>query len=213
MRVPRGIFAVVSAAALAHVAAGCGDMQSIDIQTSEHAALGDALPGTNSTTFATAKANFLASEGLGDGLGPIFNERSCAACHGVGATGGAGENIERRYGTLTNGVFDPMASTGGSLRQLFGLGGFTVNGVNCQSGTDANPAPGATIFAGRVTTPLFGLGLVDSLPDSRFDTLASREAAAIRGIVNRRASAARASAASAGRRACPTWRSSPPTRT
>jgi CxxC motif-containing protein (DUF1111 family) len=185
MRVPRGIFAVVSAAALAHVAAGCGDMQSIDIQTSEHAALGDALPGTNSTTFATAKANFLASEGLGDGLGPIFNERSCAACHGVGATGGAGENIERRYGTLTNGVFDPMASTGGSLRQLFGLGGFTVNGVNCQSGTDANPAPGATIFAGRVTTPLFGLGLVDSLPDSRFDTLASREAAAIRGIVNR----------------------------
>jgi CxxC motif-containing protein (DUF1111 family) len=160
-------------------------MESTDIQTGTSAALGDSLAGTNATTFAAAKANFLASEGLGDGLGPIFNERSCAACHGVGATGGAGENIERRYGTLTNGVFDPMASTGGSLRQLFGLGGFTVNNVNCQSGTDANPAPGATIFAGRVTTPLFGLGLVDSLPDSAFDTLASREAAGIRGIVNR----------------------------
>jgi CxxC motif-containing protein (DUF1111 family) len=36
-----------------------------------------------------------------------------------------------------------------------------------------------------LTTPLFGLGLVDSLPDGRFDTLASREPAAIRGIVNR----------------------------
>jgi CxxC motif-containing protein (DUF1111 family) len=36
-----------------------------------------------------------------------------------------------------------------------------------------------------MTTPLFGLGLVDSLPDSRFDTLASREATGIRGIVNR----------------------------
>jgi CxxC motif-containing protein (DUF1111 family) len=107
-------------------------------------------------------------------------------CHQTGAVGGAGENIERRYGTLTNGVFDPLANTGGSLRQLFSLGTFTVgNGQNCQSGADANPAPGATIFAGRVTTPTFGLGLVDSLPDSAFDTLAGREPAATRGLVNR----------------------------
>jgi CxxC motif-containing protein (DUF1111 family) len=120
-----------------------------------------------------------------DGLGPIFNANACGTCHQNGALGGAGQQIERRYGKLTNGVFDAMASTGGSLRQLFGIGGFNVGGLNCQSGTDANPAPGATIFAGRVTTPLFGLGLVDSLPDSAFDTLASREPAAIRGVVNR----------------------------
>lgn len=78
-----------------------------------------------------------------------------------------------------------MASTGGSLRQLFGIGGFNIGPLNCNSGLDANPAPGATIFAGRLTTPLFGLGLVDSLPDARFDTLASRQPAAIRGLVNR----------------------------
>jgi CxxC motif-containing protein (DUF1111 family) len=160
-------------------------MQDDSVQSGESAALGDALPGTNATTFAAAKANFAAAEGNTDGLGPIYNEHACSFCHQTGAVGGAGENIERRYGTLTNGVFDPMASTGGSLRQLFGLGGYTANGVNCQSGTDANPAPGATIFAGRVTTPTFGLGLVDSLPDSAFDTLASREAAAVRGLVNR----------------------------
>ena len=147
--------------------------------------LGDALAGTNATTFAAAKTNFAAAESNSDGLGPIFNEHSCGACHANGAVGGAGQNIERRYGTLTNGVFDPLAATGGSLRQLFGIGGFNVGGLNCNSGTDANPAPGATIFAGRLTTPLFGLGLVDSLPDARFDTLASREPAAIRGIVNR----------------------------
>ena len=164
---------------------GCGAPETADIASTEGAVLGDALAGTNATTFAAAKANFAAAESNADGLGPIFNEHSCGACHANGAVGGAGQNIERRYGTLTNGVFDPLANTGGSLRQLFGIGGFNVGGLNCNSGTDANPAPGATIFAGRLTTPLFGLGLVDSLPDSRFDTLASREPAAIRGIVNR----------------------------
>ncbi len=146
-------------------ALGCGAQQE-DIASTEGAVLGDALAGTNATTFAAAKANFAAAESAADGLGPIFNEHSCGACHANGAVGGAGQNIERRYGTLTNGVFDPLASTGGSLRQLFGIGGFNVGGLNCQSGTDANPAPGATIFAGRLTTPLFGLGLVDSLPDA-----------------------------------------------
>ena len=172
-------------AATAIGAVGCGQQGDEVVSSEEAAVLGDALPGTNAATFAAARANFAANEDAVDGLGPIFNERSCGACHANGSVGGAGQDIERRYGTLTSGGFDAMASTGGSLRQLTGLGGFNIGGLNCQSGTDANPAPGATIFAGRLTTPLFGLGLVDSLPDSRFDTLASREPAAIRGLVNR----------------------------
>jgi CxxC motif-containing protein (DUF1111 family) len=171
-------------AATAIGAVGCGQAEE-EVASTEGAVLGDALAGTNAATFAAARDNFAAAENAVDGLGPIFNERSCGACHANGAVGGAGQNIERRYGTLTNGVFDPLANTGGSLRQLTGLGGFNIGGLNCNSGVDANPAPGATIFAGRLTTPLFGLGLVDSLPDARFDTLASREPAAIRGIVNR----------------------------
>jgi CxxC motif-containing protein (DUF1111 family) len=163
-----------------------GGVESADVTTvSSDLSLGDALPGTNAATFSTAKANFVATESAADGLGPIFNQNACASCHQNGATGGAGQNIEQRYGTLTNGVFNSLAATGGSLRQLFGIGGFNVGGLNCNSGVDANPAPGATLFAGRLTTPLFGLGLVDSLPDSRFDTLASREPTATRGVVNR----------------------------
>jgi CxxC motif-containing protein (DUF1111 family) len=87
---------------------------------------------------------------------------------------------------VVNGAFDALESTGGSLRQLFGLGGFNPSpGVNCQTGADVLPATATIRDSGRLTTPLFGLGLVDSLPDARFDTLASREPAAIRGIVNR----------------------------
>src|SRR4029079_8982494 len=109
------------------------------------------------------------------GLGPIFTGPGCGPCHQNGAIGGAGQQIEQRYGTLTNGVFDPLAATGGSLRQLFGIGVFNVGALNCTSGTDNNPAAGATIFAGRLTTPTFGLGLVDSLPHSALHTLASPE--------------------------------------
>jgi len=170
--------------ALPFLATACGDLTD-DISTSDNFALGDALPGTNAGDFAEARDAFNASENAADGLGPIFNERGCGSCHQNGAIGGAGQQVESRFGRLTNGVFDGMESVGGSLRQLFGIGGFNVGGLNCNSGTDANPAAGATIFAGRLTTPLFGLGLVDSLPDSRFDTLASREPAAVRGIVNR----------------------------
>jgi CxxC motif-containing protein (DUF1111 family) len=176
---------LLGACGLAAGCSGVGDELSESLGESQEALLGGALPGTNAAAFAEASAAFATSENAADGLGPIFNERGCGTCHQNGALGGAGQQVEARYGRLTNGVFDAMESTGGSLRQLFGLGGFNVGGLNCNSGTDANPAPGATIFAGRLTTPLFGLGLVDSLPDSRFDTLASREASGIRGIVNR----------------------------
>jgi CxxC motif-containing protein (DUF1111 family) len=166
------------------LATSCGDLTE-DTASSESAALGDALPGTNATTFAAAKANFGQTETQQDGLGPIFNERSCSACHANGAMGGAGQNVERRYGTLTNGVFNGLGNTGGSLRQLFGIGGYNPSpGVNCQSGTDANPAPGATIFAGRVTTPTFGLGLVELIPDGTIQGIAAAQPAAIRGIAN-----------------------------
>ena len=138
-------------AAAAVGAVGClGEENDSGTTTQTGALLGDALPGTNGTTFAAARANFSEVENAADGLGPIFNQNACGTCHQNGALGGAGQNIEQRYGTLTNGTFNTLASTGGSLRQLFGIGGFNVGGLNCNSGVDNNPAAGATIFAGRL---------------------------------------------------------------
>jgi CxxC motif-containing protein (DUF1111 family) len=165
-------------------AIGCGTATDENVSESQGAALGDALGGAPSG-FAAAAANFNQTETQQDGLGPIFNERSCGACHANSANGGAGQNIERRYGTLTNGTFNSLAATGGSLRQLFGIGGYQDHdGTNCQSGTDANPAAGATIFAGRVTTPTFGAGLVELIPDGTITGIAAAQPAAIRGVVN-----------------------------
>ncbi|HEY4393615.1 MAG TPA: di-heme oxidoredictase family protein [Polyangia bacterium] len=182
----RWVSLVSLGAAVAIGAVGCLGEESEDTTTTSIGAvtLGGALPGTNASKFAAASANFGNTETQADGLGPIFNERSCGSCHSVGALGGAGQNVEARYGTLnSNGTFNGLAATGGSLRQLFGIGGYTPRpGLNCQSGTDNNPAAGATIFAGRVTTPTFGAGLVELIPDSTITAIAAAQPSSIRGV-------------------------------
>jgi CxxC motif-containing protein (DUF1111 family) len=184
------LFAVASSA-------GCGGREEPNVPTGKASrgltALGGSLPGISDVEFAAAKANFQQFEGIADGLGPIFNERGCAACHTNGQIGGAGQQVERRFGRFVSGAFDPLAEEGGSLRQLFSLGNF--NNPAFQGGPPGNPSlcsvpvevepADATVRAGRLTTPLFGLGLVDAMPDSFFDALAAAQPAAIRGVARR----------------------------
>jgi len=166
------------------------------IASENESLLGGQLAGISSTAFAAARTNFLAIEGPADGLGPIFNERACGNCHSTGAVGGAGENIERRYGTFVNGAFSGLAQFGGSLRQLFTLsrfnnpefsGGPPGNPTLCTVPLEVEPSQATIHNVGRLTTPLFGLGLVDAMPDSFFDALAAAEPSATRGVVNRSA--------------------------
>ena len=167
-------------------AIGCADVED-DVFTEVSAVLGDRLPGTstNDTNFAAFKANFVAVEDIDEGLGPIFNERACGNCHDRGAIGGAGLQIERRYGRFVNGLFDPLSNRGGSLRQLFTVGPFTgANGQSCNPPLEVEPAEATVHNVGRLTTPLFGLGLVDAMPDSFFTSMAASEPAATRGIAN-----------------------------
>ena len=155
-------------------------------------AIGDPLPGTDPTAFAAAKANFAAEEEITDGLGPVFNERACGNCHSIPTVGGSGSQIERRYGSVANGVFfgydRAPENFGGTLRQLFSNGSYAFNGKTCAIPVETEP-PDANIHnVGRRTTPLFGLGLVDAMPDGFFDLVVALEPASTRGTVLRRAS-------------------------
>src|SRR5215470_3688625 len=148
--------------------------------------VGDALAGITATDFAAAKTAFNTVEAIEDGLGPIMNERACGNCHNQGASGGAGVQIERRYGKFVNGIFSGLGNEGGSLRQLMTIGTFTgANGQTCTVPLEHEPADATVHNVGRLTTPLFGLGLVDALPDSAFDNVVASEPAAVRGTVNR----------------------------
>ncbi len=62
--------------------------------------------------FNAGLAEFQAVETIAEGLGPVFNGKSCAECHAVPSVGGSEPNLgvarETRIGRLFNGVFDPL---------------------------------------------------------------------------------------------------------
>jgi CxxC motif-containing protein (DUF1111 family) len=121
--------------------------------------------------FNAGKSEFLGVETIEDGLGPVFNDVSCASCHLVPAAGGGSARLETRFGTLTaRGHFDPLSQFGGSLIQSQGIG----SSGGCVYVGEVVP-PEATIIAGRRTTPLFGLGLVDNVPDLEFRLIAAAQ--------------------------------------
>ena len=121
--------------------------------------------------FDAGKDEFLEVETVADGVGPVFNDVSCATCHSVPAVGGGSPRLETRFGALTaTGAFDPLAQFGGSLIQEQGIG----PAGECNYVAEVGP-PQATIVAKRRTTPLFGLGLVDAVPDAAYLSIAYNE--------------------------------------
>ena len=133
---------------------------------------GDPLPGLapdDADRFEAGKVEFSAAESVEEGLGPVFNEASCVACHrGPGdAVGGTNQRLETRFGRYrTDGTFDPLTELGGSLLQDHGIGAF--NGVEFLG----EVVPADAVTAQRRTTPLFGLGMVDATATSTFLGLA-----------------------------------------
>ena len=129
---------------------------------------GDPLPGLSLeqlAAFATGLEEFENEETVAGGLGPIFNHVSCVACHSGPTTGGSSDIVVTRFGRTVNGVFDPLAEKGGSLLQQFAIDPAVREVV----------PPEANVIARRRTTPLFGLGLIEAIPDETIRQLALRQ--------------------------------------
>jgi CxxC motif-containing protein (DUF1111 family) len=114
--------------------------------------------------FAAGREEFESIETVEGGLGPLFNNTSCATCHSAPVSGGAGTLAVTRFGRFANGHFDPLADKGGSLLQQFATATALQEIV----------PPEANIVAQRITTPLFGAGLLEAIPDTEIELNARR---------------------------------------
>jgi len=118
------------------------------------------LSASQKADFANGKVEFLNVEDPASGLGPIFNDVSCVACHFQGGAGGASRTTVTRFGRITNGAFDPMTEFGGPLLQRRAIAPQYLEVVPHE----------ATIVIRRITTPLFGAGLIEAIPDATLTT-------------------------------------------
>jgi len=126
----------------------------------------DGLTMDQRKLFRDGKEAFETAEDAADGLGPIFNNVSCVACHSSPAVGGASPINETRAQKLAGG--DLLEFPGGSLFQSDAIS------PNCRE----NVPREANVIAQRQTTPLFGLGLVEAIPDAQIEAYRAEQARA-----------------------------------
>lgn len=155
--------------------------------------LGEPIPGLDPdrmSRFRSGQQAFARILSPEEGLGPIFNQNSCAACHASPVAGGSiGESrinfdgapnndpknvlvskpselvvrIGRPIGTFPNLSFDPLTRLGGPVLSRRSLNGFNKD-IKCNQ--PGNPIPvEAIIVSFRAAQPLFGLGLIEAISD------------------------------------------------
>ncbi|HVQ31700.1 MAG TPA: di-heme oxidoredictase family protein [Vicinamibacteria bacterium] len=113
--------------------------------------------------FRDGKAVFSEVEEDADGLGPIFNNTGCAVCHLSPAVGGASDILETRAARVANGRYFELP--GGSLFQDH----------STTPGCAETIPPEANVIAKRQTTPLFGVGLIEAIPDRQIEAYRADE--------------------------------------
>ncbi len=108
-----------------------------------------------------------------EGLGPVFNQTSCASCHNA-PVGGPGAQQVTRFGRLDKkGGFDPLGELGGSL--------LNANAIADEC-ADEIPAT-ANVTSLRVTPGALGYGLLEAIPDDDLVANAAAQDAAVRGVI------------------------------
>jgi CxxC motif-containing protein (DUF1111 family) len=116
-------------------------------------------------------ATFAEVEDAGDGLGPVFNAKSCAECHANPVVGGGSQVMEFRAGKMVSGQFKDHP--GGSLIQDRALD------PSIQERVDDD----YDVRTLRLSPPVLGAGFVEAIPDSTLQAISNNQPFGMRGMV------------------------------
>jgi Di-haem oxidoreductase, putative peroxidase len=138
----------------------------------------------DSAAHAVAQGRDLFSFELGpaQGLGPLFNGRSCASCHNAPFAGGEGDGASTsvtRVAHLGHGTVDDLTGRGGPVARADSI---SALGVSCELRPGVPPLANAT--AVRAAQTLRGTSLIDNIVDADIVAHAATEPAAVRGRPN-----------------------------
>jgi CxxC motif-containing protein (DUF1111 family) len=121
------------------------------------------LTATELMRFNLGKVQFERTFTALEGLGPAFNQDSCASCHST-PVGGSGTINVTRFGEITivgtDLVFDPLTQFGGSLLNKEGIAPGCAEEI---------PVPPTNHAAFRITNSTLGFGLVEAIPDGSIE--------------------------------------------
>ncbi|MGH9338928.1 MAG: di-heme oxidoredictase family protein [Acidobacteriota bacterium] len=153
--------AMLALAGLAGAVSPSHFLQAQGQETVTGTEFGDPIQGISATEFELFRLgldDFLEVEDAEEGLGPVFNGRSCAECHSVPRIGGSGTVMILRAGIIyPDGRFEDPP--GGSSIQMFSVPSHEVQPL---IPTEVN------VIARRKALPLFGNGLIEAVPDEFF---------------------------------------------
>jgi hypothetical protein len=135
------------------------------------------------TSPAAMGADMFATDlSLFEGVGPLFNGRSCGDCHNNPIEGGMGATpatFVTRVGRLDNGMFDPLIGEGGPVARAHSI---TSLGFFCGIPTGVPPLANVTSLRSAMT--LRGTALIDFVQTGDILAAQAAEPADVRGQVN-----------------------------
>lgn len=152
--------------------------------------LGSPLPGLSSRErerFERGLAVFTRDFEPSSGLGPLFNAEACGECHEDPAVGGVGDEVEVHASWVRpDGACDLLAAEGGMVIQQHATPELTA--AMAKLGVPdylAESTPEDGTLGRRSTPPVFGLGLLDGVPEATIRALADPNDANRDGISGR----------------------------
>ena len=161
--------AVAGCATLA--AAACGDfLTSAPGDGDTLDAPVEGLTAGERAAFVRGDAEFGRRFSPASGLGPVFNNVSCASCHS-GDGRGRLDNSLSRIGSVADGF---LSSLGGPQIQDKAI-----------PGAEAEPVPSGVAVSLRLPPPVFGVGLIEAIPEATIVALADPDDANGDGISGR----------------------------
>lgn len=114
---------------------------------------------------------FSETEGIDEGLGPVFNNTGCLNCHNNPVAGGSSEIFETRAGTL-DGPNHFTEHPGGSVVQDQAIPDAPIEQV----------LPGE-VFTHRASVSVLGDGFVEAISDDKLIGISNSQPSTIRGLV------------------------------